>query len=43
MFVVVWAVGGLGRPGACPCGKMGGWSCLVGLLLAGVVGLSVLV
>ena len=21
---------GLGRPGACPCGKMGGWSCLVG-------------
>ena len=22
---------GLGRPGACPCGKMGGWSCLVGL------------
>ena len=30
LLILLGLLMGLGRPGACPCGKMGSWSCLVG-------------
>ena len=38
VLILLGLLMGLGRPGGLPRGRLGGWSCLVGLLLAGLVG-----
>ena len=43
LFVVVWAVDGSGPAGGLFLRRRDSWLCLVGLLLAGVVGCLLLV
>ena len=38
LLILLGLLMGLGRPGGLPRGRLGDWPCLVGLLLAGLVG-----